>query len=146
MERKESLLQQRGPPISPIRSRDLAVIMCDRAKGSFVSGVDFEMMETNIPELIPAPQAPQKPQAPPGTFLPRFISSLRASGRSISPPAFLYAVSSAQPTITWCSGPCMWQNGISIIFSMIAMGSLEVSARQTPMTESSPFVWHSLHT
>ena len=78
MERKESLLQQRGPPIAPMLPRDFAVILCDRANGSFAKGVDFEIMEINIPELIPAPQAPQNPQAPPGTLFPRFIISIRA--------------------------------------------------------------------
>ena len=58
------------------------------------------MMDTNMPELIPAPQAPQKPQAPPGTLLPRFIISRSAVSRLSLPPAFLYAVSSAAPTIT----------------------------------------------
>ncbi len=78
IDRNESLLQQRGPPISPISSSDLAVILCDNANGSFSKGVDFEMMDINIPELIPAPQAPQKPQAPPGTLFPRFIISIKA--------------------------------------------------------------------
>ena len=76
MERKESLLQHLGPPISPIALSDLAVILCDSAKGSCASGVELEMIEINIPELIPAPQAPQKPQAPPGTLFPRFIISI----------------------------------------------------------------------
>ena len=58
IDKNESLLQQRGPPISPICSSELAVILCDSANGSFSKGVDFEMMEINIPELIPAPQAP----------------------------------------------------------------------------------------
>ena len=71
---------------------DFAVILCDKAKGSTVNGVEDEMIDTNIPELIPAPQAPQKPQAPPGTLFPRFIISARALPRSTSPPAFLYAV------------------------------------------------------
>ena len=31
------------------------------------------MIETNMPELIPAPHAPQKPHAPPGTLLPLLI-------------------------------------------------------------------------
>ena len=47
-------MQQRGPPISPICPSDLAVILCESANGSFAKGVDFEMMEINIPELIPA--------------------------------------------------------------------------------------------
>ena len=78
MDRNESLLQQRGPPISPICPSDLAVILCDSANGSFAKGVDFEIMDINIPELIPAPQAPQNPQAPPGTLFPRFIISINA--------------------------------------------------------------------
>ena len=64
-----------------------------------IVGVDPEMMEINIPELIPAPQAPQKPQAPPGTLCPRFFVSVNAFANSILPPAFLYAVSKAAPTI-----------------------------------------------
>ena len=87
MERKESRLQQLGPPISPMAARDRAVILWDRAKGSTLRGVEPEAIETNIPELIPAPQAPQKPQAPPGTFFPRFIISPKAFGRSRAPPA-----------------------------------------------------------
>lgn len=40
--------------------------------------------------LIPAPQAPQKPHAPPGTDLPLlFISTRLPFFRSISPPEFL---------------------------------------------------------
>ena len=50
------------------------------------------MIDTNMPELMPAPQAPQKPHAPPGTLFPRFIISVNAAARSTSPPAFLYAV------------------------------------------------------
>ena len=76
MERNESLLQQRGPPTVPIRSRAFDVIKWDRAKGSTASGVDFEIIETNMPVLIPAPQAPQKPQVPPGTLFPLFIISV----------------------------------------------------------------------
>lgn len=78
MDRNESLLQQRGPPISPIFSSDFAVILCDSENGSFAKGVDFEIMDINIPELIPAPQAPQNPHAPPGTLFPRFIISINA--------------------------------------------------------------------
>ncbi len=62
-------------PISPIFFSDSEVILCASANGSFAKGVDFEMIEMNIPVLIPAPQAPQNPQAPPGTLLPRFIIS-----------------------------------------------------------------------
>ena len=58
MERKESRLQHRGPPISPMRPRDLDVIWRESANGSTASGVDLEMMETNMPELMPAPHAP----------------------------------------------------------------------------------------
>ena len=70
---------------------------------SIAKGVDFEIIEMNIPELIPAPQAPQNPQAPPGTLLPRFIVSINELWRSMFSPAFLYAVSSAAPTITYCA-------------------------------------------
>ena len=82
------------------RLKRFAVILWDSANGSLVSGVDCEMMDTNIPVLIPAPQAPQKPQAPPGTLRPRFIISVNALRRSMSPPALWYAVSNAAPTIT----------------------------------------------
>lgn len=82
------------------RLKRFAVILWDSANGSLVRGVDFEMMDTNIPVLIPAPQAPQKPQAPPGTLRPRFIISVNALRRSMSPPALWYAVSNAAPTIT----------------------------------------------
>ena len=87
MDKKESRLQQRGPPISPICPSAAAVILCDSANGSSVSGVDREMIETNIPVLIPAPHAPQKPHAPPGTLLPRRSISMSASERAMSPPA-----------------------------------------------------------
>ena len=99
MDRYESLLQQRGPPTSPIASSALAVILWDRPKLSFPRGVDPVIMEINIPELIPAPQAPQNPQAPPGTERPLLFISIKDFIRSISPPQFLYAVSSAIPTI-----------------------------------------------
>ena len=75
-------------PIPPMAPSDFAVILCDSANGSTVRGVEPEMIDTNMPEEIPAPQAPQKPHAPPGTFFPRFIISERAFSRSISPPAF----------------------------------------------------------
>lgn len=41
--------------------------------------------------MAAAPQAPQKPQAPPGTFFPRLTISLKAGYRSMSPPALRYA-------------------------------------------------------
>ncbi len=81
--------QQRGPPISPIAPKAFAVIRWESAKGSAESGVDFERMDTNMPELRPAPQAPQKPQAPPGTLFPLLSISFRALSSSIAPPAFL---------------------------------------------------------
>ena len=49
MERYESRLQHRGPPISPIFARDFAVMLLERAKGSTVSGLDFEMIAMNMP-------------------------------------------------------------------------------------------------
>lgn len=100
MDKNESLLQHLGPPILPICSNDFEVMKWDRRNASSASGVDPEMMDTNIPVLSPAPQAPQKPQLPPGTAFPLLYISTRASSSAISPPAFRYAVRSAQPTIT----------------------------------------------
>ena len=51
--------------------------------------IDFVAMDTNIPVLIPAPQAPQKPQAPPGTCFALLCISASAVCKSTSPPAFL---------------------------------------------------------
>ena len=121
-----------GPPTCPILARDLEVMPWARLKGSSARGVEPEIIDTNMPLLMPAPQAPQLPQAPPGTWPPLIIMVSRAFLRSMSPPAFLYAVRSAAPTITWCSGPCMWQKGIDIIFLMIFTGSLDVSDMQRP--------------
>lgn len=84
----------------PIASSALEVILLARPQGSFLSGVAPEIIDINIPVLIPAPQAPQNPHTPPGAAFPRFIISSRTSGKSISPPAFLYAARSAEPTIT----------------------------------------------
>ncbi len=56
-------MQQRGPPTVPITSSDFAVMRWDKAKGSPERGVESEMMETNMPVLMPAPQAPQNPRA-----------------------------------------------------------------------------------
>jgi hypothetical protein len=105
---------------------------------SFIKGVEPVMIEINIPVLIAAPHAPQNPQAPPGTLLPLLIISLRAFERSISPPALWYAVRRDAPTMIWCSGPCIWQNGISIIFPIISIGSHDVSFRHNPTIESTP--------
>ena len=91
---------EEGISLAAAWTSDFAVILWDSANGSLVRGVDCEMMDTNIPVLIPAPQAPQKPQAPPGTLRPRFIISVNALRRSMFPPALRYAVSSAAPTIT----------------------------------------------
>ena len=103
-------------------------------------------MDTNMPVLTPAPQAPQKPQAPPGTCLPRACISRRAADRSRSVPAFFAAVRRAAPIMVWCSGPCMWQKGRAIIFRRMAMGSREVSRRQRPKMVSRPWVWQSEQT
>ena len=92
-------MQHRGPPAFPISSRAFDVILLERLKGFVAKGVDPDIIDTNMPELTPAPQAPQNPHAPPGTDLPRLTISAKAFSRSISPPAFLYAVSSAAPTI-----------------------------------------------
>ena len=72
----------------PMRSRARAVIWLLSPQGSSARGVDAVAMARNCPALIPAPQAPQKPQAPPGTALPRLYISRRALSRSSRPPAF----------------------------------------------------------
>ena len=56
---QESLLQHLGPPMLPIASSALEVILLARTQGSFLSGVAPEIIDINIPVLIPAPQAPQ---------------------------------------------------------------------------------------
>ena len=89
MDRKESLLQHLGPPISAILPKDCDVIILDMANGSFCRGVDLDIMEMNNPALMPAPQAPQNPHVPSGTPLQRFVISIRASLESTFPPAFL---------------------------------------------------------
>ena len=54
----------------PIASSALEVILLARPQGSFLSGVAPEIIDINIPVLIPAPQAPQNPHTPPGTAFP----------------------------------------------------------------------------
>ena len=51
IDRYESLLQQRDPPIEPMASRDFEVIRLESPNGSPARGVEPDMMETNIPEL-----------------------------------------------------------------------------------------------
>lgn len=99
MDMKELRLQQRGPPIPPSLSNDREVMRLECPQASPANGLEPVMMETAIPVLTAAPQAPQNPHAPPGTFLPLLIISPSAEERSISPPAFLYAVRIAQPTM-----------------------------------------------
>ena len=139
-------MQHRGPPIPPIRSRDRAVIRWETPQASPARGVDPDTMDANMPALSPAPQAPQNPQAPPGTPLPRLSISPSALSSSTAPPALRKAVSRAAPTMTWCSGPCMWQKGWLISFSIISRGSALLSARQMDTIWSMPWVWQSLHT
>ena len=115
-------------------------------QASFARGVDLVTMEMNWPDEIAAPQAPQYPQVPPGSFLPLEKPSLSASSRSMSPPAFLYAVSSAQFTNTWCSGPCMWQHSRFIRSFMMVKGFAESWARRTVNSWLMPCVWHSSQT
>ena len=52
----------------PIASSALEVILLARPQGSFLSGVAPEIIDINIPVLIPAPQAPQNPHTPPGSI------------------------------------------------------------------------------
>lgn len=65
----KSRLQQRGPFTFPICMRAQEVILFDKPHSSDFKGVHEVMIEINIPVLIPAPHAPQNPQAPPGTCL-----------------------------------------------------------------------------
>lgn len=100
MARYELRLQQRGPPISPSLANERDVIRLECPQASSARGVEAVMIDMNMPVLTAAPQAPQNPHAPPGTLLPLLIISLSAAERSIFPPALLYAVRSAHPTMT----------------------------------------------
>ena len=60
MARYESLLQHLGPAIFPISPSALEVIRFDNPHDLPESGLALVMIETNIPVLIPAPQAPQE--------------------------------------------------------------------------------------
>ena len=60
MDMWESRLQQRGPPTSPIAPSAEDVILFDNPHASFARGVEPVTIDTNIPALTPAPQAPQK--------------------------------------------------------------------------------------
>lgn len=64
-------LQQRGPPISERRSRMRAVSFIGMPQASLFSGFDPVTMLAKMPAPICAPQTPQAPQTPPGTFLER---------------------------------------------------------------------------
>ena len=59
----ESRLQQRGPPVSAILARAREVIKLLNPHVSPARGLLLVTMLMNIPVLIPAPQAPQFPQA-----------------------------------------------------------------------------------
>ena len=96
----ESRLQQRGPPYLDISDSAREVISFESDQGSPANGVEPVTMDTNIPVLIPAPQAPQNPQAPPGTLLPREIISFRDASSSMFPPELRYAVKRDAPTST----------------------------------------------
>ena len=86
---QESRLQHRGPPTWPMASSARAVMRLLRPQGPAASGVERVTMAVYCPALTPAPQAPQNPQAPPGTARPRLAISRRAGSSSSSPPAFL---------------------------------------------------------
>ena len=146
MERNEPLLQHRGPPISATLSSDFAVILCKRAKGSIVSGVDFEMIEINIPELTPAPQAPQKPQAPPGTFfLDSTFRFMHYEGQCLLPRFYILSAVQPQPSHDVLVR-AYDKKDIAIIFSIMATGFLEVSCKHNLIAEPSHCVWQSLQT
>lgn len=66
----------------PMASRARAVIWLERPRGSLLSGVAFERMERDIPVLIPAPQAPQKPADAAGDVLPAALK-LYQRGRQV---------------------------------------------------------------
>ena len=78
---------ERGPFSSPIFSSAFPVIWLHRPQFFVSRGVDFVTMDRYIPVLIPAPQAPQNPQAPPGTSFPLRSISINAFSSSSSPPA-----------------------------------------------------------
>ena len=83
---KVSLLQHLGPPISPMASSALAVIRLESPQDFPARGVAPVTMLMKMPALTPAPQQPQKPQTPPGIWLPLSSICLRASSRQICPP------------------------------------------------------------
>ena len=83
----------------PIASNARAVVMFARPHVLPLSGVVPVIMLMHMPALTAAPQQPQNPHEPPGQRAPRFFISARHAVRSMSPPAFLYAVMSAAPTI-----------------------------------------------
>ena len=82
----ESLLQHLGPPFSLMLFKALEVIRFAMLHSSIDRGVALVTMETNIPVLIPAPQAPQYPHIPPGMSFPLLYISKSASFNSISLP------------------------------------------------------------
>ena len=98
---------------------------------SRVSGVAPVATEAKIPTPTPAPQAPWKPQDPPGTASERRRAS--PSQRAFSPGvprALAAAVSSAAGTRKWCSGPWSLRPGWRIRLVASATGSVEALARQ----------------
>lgn len=70
---------------------------CKRLIGQ---GRRLRMNDTNIPGTDSRTASPPKAASAAGTIRPRFIISVNALRRSMSPPALWYAVSNAAPTIT----------------------------------------------
>src|SRR5699024_4241683 len=75
--KKLSLLQQRGPPCKAISFKQLAVTKLANCQESLAKGVTSSKILAKMPAPIPAPQAPQKPQTPPGICAERCSTSCK---------------------------------------------------------------------